>query len=378
MAKGIYLGIDSLSRKVKKMYLGIEGVARKVKKGYVGVNGLARLFFSGVGKPVYLGNSDTGVIAPLPLDWWDLEGASNPGYALFAGGTTRQGETAKVGGYNSELVYSEAQELRTENSMMTGSSVGNYALFGKGYSSWVDAYDESLVRVAAPSTANSERDGVSATFGDMALFAGGDLESITNELDAYDESLTRIRGNSVRGESMAGAAAGNYVVFAGGYVPNSSGTISHRAYSYTRDLTLQTLQSGPRVLDLGGGSTGKYAIFAGGATNVGSPMDASYDVYAYDEELVSCQAGDLSVPRYNMQSFSFEGLALFALGQRGHNYDGYSGYSVIVESVDDDLTTEVALNIDNEHRDGSSAIVGNYAVIAGAEYGTDVSVIEIA
>lgn len=46
MAKGIYLGIESISRKVKKMYLGIEGVARKVKKGYVGVNGLARLFFT--------------------------------------------------------------------------------------------------------------------------------------------------------------------------------------------------------------------------------------------------------------------------------------------------------------------------------------------
>lgn len=47
MAKGIYLGIDSLSRKVKKMYLGIEGVARKVKKGYIGINGIARLFFAG-------------------------------------------------------------------------------------------------------------------------------------------------------------------------------------------------------------------------------------------------------------------------------------------------------------------------------------------
>lgn len=49
MAKGIYLGIDSLSRKVKKMYLGIEGVARKVKKAYIGVNGIARLFFAGGG-----------------------------------------------------------------------------------------------------------------------------------------------------------------------------------------------------------------------------------------------------------------------------------------------------------------------------------------
>lgn len=49
MAKGIYLGINSLSRKVKKMYLGIEGVARKVKKGYIGINGIARLFFAGGG-----------------------------------------------------------------------------------------------------------------------------------------------------------------------------------------------------------------------------------------------------------------------------------------------------------------------------------------
>ena len=49
MAKGIYLGIDSLSRKVKKMYIGIEGVARKVKKGYIGVNRSARLFFAGGG-----------------------------------------------------------------------------------------------------------------------------------------------------------------------------------------------------------------------------------------------------------------------------------------------------------------------------------------
>lgn len=46
MAKAAYIGVDGVSRKVKKMYVGVDGVARKVKKGYIGVNGVARLFFS--------------------------------------------------------------------------------------------------------------------------------------------------------------------------------------------------------------------------------------------------------------------------------------------------------------------------------------------
>ena len=46
MAKGIYVGVESKARKVKKFYIGVDGKARKVKKGYVGVNGVARLFYS--------------------------------------------------------------------------------------------------------------------------------------------------------------------------------------------------------------------------------------------------------------------------------------------------------------------------------------------
>ena len=37
MAKGIYIGVDNIARKVKKMYIGKEGKASKVIKGYVGV-----------------------------------------------------------------------------------------------------------------------------------------------------------------------------------------------------------------------------------------------------------------------------------------------------------------------------------------------------
>ena len=46
MAKNTYIGVNNVSRKVKKMYIGVNGVARKVKKGYIGVNGVARQFYS--------------------------------------------------------------------------------------------------------------------------------------------------------------------------------------------------------------------------------------------------------------------------------------------------------------------------------------------
>lgn len=41
MAKGIYFGVNSLAKKVKKMYIGVGGVARQVKVGYFGVNNKA-------------------------------------------------------------------------------------------------------------------------------------------------------------------------------------------------------------------------------------------------------------------------------------------------------------------------------------------------
>lgn len=52
MAKGMYLGVGGVARKVKKTYIGINGVARKIKKIYIGVGNVARLSWSS--SPVYL------------------------------------------------------------------------------------------------------------------------------------------------------------------------------------------------------------------------------------------------------------------------------------------------------------------------------------
>nr|DAU26584.1 MAG TPA: hypothetical protein [Caudoviricetes sp.] len=33
MAKGVYVGVDGVARRVKTMYVGVNGVARKIKTG---------------------------------------------------------------------------------------------------------------------------------------------------------------------------------------------------------------------------------------------------------------------------------------------------------------------------------------------------------
>ena len=45
MAKGYYIGVDGVARKVTKQYTGVDGVARKVKRAYVGVSAVARQYW---------------------------------------------------------------------------------------------------------------------------------------------------------------------------------------------------------------------------------------------------------------------------------------------------------------------------------------------
>lgn len=51
MAKGAFIGVDGVARKLSKKYIGVDGVARKISKGYMGVGGVARQFWPG-GEPV--------------------------------------------------------------------------------------------------------------------------------------------------------------------------------------------------------------------------------------------------------------------------------------------------------------------------------------
>lgn len=51
MAKGAYIGIDNIARKVKNGYIGVDGVARKIKAAYIGIDGVARSCWGGKAPP---------------------------------------------------------------------------------------------------------------------------------------------------------------------------------------------------------------------------------------------------------------------------------------------------------------------------------------
>lgn len=68
MAKGQYIGVNNVARKVKQQYIGVDNVARKVKSGYIGVNNVARQFFSG-GTPV-------GSLAVGSSVWMNVNGVA--------------------------------------------------------------------------------------------------------------------------------------------------------------------------------------------------------------------------------------------------------------------------------------------------------------
>ena len=80
MAKGAYVGVAGVARKIKKGYVGVDSKARKIKKGYVGVGGVARPFFSAEGLEYY------GAITPLSAARYSLAATTVGNDALFGGG----------------------------------------------------------------------------------------------------------------------------------------------------------------------------------------------------------------------------------------------------------------------------------------------------
>ena len=106
MAKGMWIGIGSVAKKVGKMYIGVGGVARKVKKAYIGVNGVARCFFSS-GELSYYGTATA-----FSANRYSYAATTIGNYALFGGGRTDSSTySSVVEAYNKSLVKSTPTAL---------------------------------------------------------------------------------------------------------------------------------------------------------------------------------------------------------------------------------------------------------------------------
>lgn len=316
MAKGIYLGIDSLSRKVKKMYLGIEGVARKVKKGYVGVAGVARLFFSGGGIPSFLGRFEP------TFDHHNYAAvAGTKDYLLISGGADYDVKPYNVVSvFNDE--YTEENQLQistgTQNQLgatfkekayFIGGSIRPISQSGATKSAYCFSNDLTLTNFKL--LYSVEKSGVATTSSKCVLAGGENAGGDLMDVSAFDEDQTTIQASSglrLPVTLPAGAGTEDNAIFIGGIWSSRAQT---DRTAYDNNLTKTQLDSSILLYGrLSGCKTGRYALFGGGSDR----SDETDRVEAYDNELSITVLSPLDQARYNAVAFNIGEFGLFAGG----------------------------------------------------------------
>lgn len=330
MAKAVYVGVGSKARKMKKAYIGIGGKARKVKKMYIGVGGKARLCYSAEADKF-------GTATPLSKYRSLLAGTTVGGYALFGGG-----------GYDSDARKGEAI---------------------------MDAYNASLTRTTAASLSVARQGLTAITLGNHALFVGGRSgDTAFGTVDVYDASLTRTTATelSIARYDSAAAVVGSYALFAGGRGPGIFGGADALSAVDAYNTSLTRTTATPLVDDVwacAGGSVGGYAVFGGGCdlntdTSHIDPIGGTGVVQTYDSSLTSSRAAPLSCKRTGLTAATIGNHLLFAGG-----WNSGTGYLSTVESYNASLTRSTAVELSSAKIDLASATVGEYAMFAGGYKG---------
>lgn len=237
MAKGAYIGVDGVARKIKKGYIGVDGVARKIKKAYIGIGGVARPFWAG-GKVTYYGyvtplSANVSVCPRVPL-----------GDKAFVMGLNN---TSTVNVYDSSLTRTDTT-LSFAGGDMGGTAV-SYAVVGGGYNNGylntVNALDYALTRFVPTALSTTMYDCPGDVWSDTHAFIGCGRQNFnlySNVVNTYDETLTRQNPANASSTHAFGGGGywGKYGVFAGGIINNSSEKTSN-VDLYDENLTLETI-----------------------------------------------------------------------------------------------------------------------------------------
>ena len=126
MAKGVYIGVNSVARKAKKIYIGVGGTARKVRKAYVGVGGVARLIFSETPEKV-------ASVPQLLVPKLGIKVAYTGNYAVLANAGDASGYPIRsVEAYDTTLTKITAPEINSDREGMAPATIGGYACFVGG------------------------------------------------------------------------------------------------------------------------------------------------------------------------------------------------------------------------------------------------------
>lgn len=369
MAKGIYLGIDSLSRKVKKMYLGIEGVARKVKKAYIGVNGIARLFFAGGGKPVY-----DGLYSMVsPRKWYAAIAATKQHWILSGGKNSRSSDTSYVPGATSyDEDYTEtATGADYEIQQQCGVNFDGKAVFACGSvrgnsRRFLYAYEDDLTYITETLSDVTGYGVAGAATAHHLVLAGSGIYGNGSEASILDEDFTDTIPASLSTPAayMSGASLGTMALFYGGEEESWSGSPAlTKAYVFDDDGVRQDIEGLPQYsYGVAAASLGDKVVLAGG----GLPNSTACvpNSYVMDTALTRTAIGNLITPRKAAAGLALGGTALIISG------NSTSGNLATAEYYDDDLTSTTELAIDGtatamflSGNGGGAATVGDQALV---------------
>lgn len=290
---------------------------------------------------------------------------------------------------------SSSRALTEGRASLAATSVGDYALFGGGYSvvnsdlvcfDVVDAYNTNLTRTTPTALSVGRRRLAATNVGDYALFAGGDSSNNTynSTVDAYNTSLVRTTPTSLSEAkiSLAATSVGDYALFGGGYA-GSSNSSTVDAYNTSLTRTTPTSLSEARM-DLAATRVSfdkDYALFGGGHNN-----SASNTVDSYNASLVHNTPTSLSESRYYLSASSvktyYSSLSpsgrfyseYYAIFAGGHNSTEYSS---TVDAYNVSLTRLTPSNLSEAREFLAASRTSCYAFFGGGRDSGYFSVVDL-
>lgn len=310
------------------------------------------------------------------------------GQVLIAGGRAVNSLFATVDIYDDASGRWSTASLSVARTNLAATSVGPYALFAGGSTSFtsstnvIDVYDSGTGTWSTVTLGQARYDLSAVTVGGKAIFAGGATGGPGTAVpsafvDIYDSSvgppndplawsttsLGLARGN------MGAAAAGDCAVFAGGL--NGMAVDNVDIYCASTGTWSTTTLSQPRMPKFAAVGVGTKVYIAGGLLNPGIPTDL---IEIYDTVTGVWSQRFLSSPRVLFTATAFGNTIFFAggtpnLGAQTPVYD-------VVEVLDATTDTwEPPMSLSQARCALGAARVGNKILFAGGNTGPSPSAV---
>ena len=366
MARGMYVGVNGVSKKISKMYIGVKKETPIYSDGE-----LITLDNTNISEYFSITDGTYGFV------WNGTDNAFSSNNGGVHNSTATSTWTALKDMKNITLNYSYSSETNYDKFTLTiaGKTIENAVSGATTIKSWsgdILAGQTIVLTYKKDSSANSNEDKCKIydiKYDTRVLLVTKVEELARTVKKAYigvngiakkifpPYKILEYRGTatplSVGRSMLASTAVGNYALFGGG----------RGSYVYSKVDTYDTSLTKGNAPELSvarnklsATTLGNYALFGGGE---GSGYTYYSTVDAYDTSLTRTIPTELSYARYGLASTTVGNYALFGGGVISGNYHS------TVEAYDSNLTRTIPTELSQKRNYLSATTVGNYALFGG-------------